>query len=143
MQISASIFISLFSAAISLISLVFARYSWRQANRPLISARITTAHSDELATALNIVVENTGNRPARDVRLIASRRAVVAALADEGKNRIPTEVSRCLLEGFSIPVLANGKSISNGFGHLGAQGTWKAGAEIPQDKIPRSWSSSV
>jgi hypothetical protein len=127
-----SIVISLIAAAVSVMSLAFAMYSWRQANRPLVSARISTASGGSDAIALNIIVENTGNRPARDVQLIASPKDVSAALAPEWKNGIPPDAQRCLLEDLSIPVLANGRSTSNAFGYLaGTKGPWRSGAEIP------------
>src|SRR5437868_2275318 len=87
------------SVLISVLALLFARYSWHQSNRPLISARVTTVASHNTVITLNIIIENTGNRPGRDILLIARRRAVLKALTAEAKkNGIPDEVSRCLLE---------------------------------------------
>jgi hypothetical protein len=129
---TAPIFISLIAAAVSVLSLGFAIYSWRQANRPLVSARISAAAGGSETIALNIVVENTGNRPARDVRLIARRVDVTAALVPGWQQGIPNDAEQCLLQNVSIPILANGKSVSNAFGHLeGAKGPWRSGAEIP------------
>jgi len=65
-----SIYISIASVAIAVLSLVLAFHSWREANRPLVSARISVVAGGNTATALNIVVENTGNRPARNIRLL-------------------------------------------------------------------------
>nr|MBL8457545.1 hypothetical protein [Zoogloeaceae bacterium] len=124
--------LSVASSAISILSLTFAVYAWRQANRPLVTARITTAAGGNQGTALNILVENTGNRPARDIRLIASRANVQAALAAATQpSEIPKDAHRCFFAGISIPVLANGRFISNSFWHLGHPDSWRAGAEIP------------
>ncbi|WP_454828842.1 hypothetical protein [Pseudoxanthomonas wuyuanensis] len=125
-----SIAISIVSAAIAILSLTFAIYSWRQANRPLVSARITAFSGGSNAIALNIVVENTGNRPAKDIHLIAKEPDVLAALSTSSE--IPKDAERCFFSNISIPLLIHGRSTSNAFGHLGYPvGSWRAGAEIP------------
>lgn len=133
------------SAAIALVSLFFAVYSWRQANRPLVSARVTSQDGGNAGIALNLLVENTGNRPARDVRLMAKESDVLAALQQAA---IPKDAQRCFFSGIEIPVLANGRSTSNGFWHLGQPGSWRAGAKIPvkikyRDLSGRRFSSKV
>lgn len=123
--------VAIFSACVSGISLVFSILSWRQANRPIVSARITTASGGNCGIVLNIIIENTGSRPARDIRLIASRADVVAALIP-AEGEIPIDAQRCFFSNVSIPILANGRSTSNSFGHLGRQeGAWRPSAEIP------------
>tara|TARA_R100000322_G_scaffold169982_1_gene143716 strand:- start:1387 stop:1884 length:498 start_codon:yes stop_codon:yes gene_type:complete len=123
-----SIYISIFSSVIAIGSLFFAVYSWRQANRPLVTARVTTESGGEGGIALNLLVENTGNRPARDIRLIAEESDVQAAASQKS---IPKDAQRCFFSNIYIPVLANGRSASNGFWHLGQSDSWRAGAEIP------------
>lgn len=129
--ITPAVIVSIISASIACISLIFATLSWRQANRPIISARITTESGGNSGIALNIIVENTGNRPARNIYLVASEADVKSALSSSNME-IPIDARRCFFENISIPVLANGRSISNAFGHLGQQaGSWLPGAEIP------------
>jgi hypothetical protein len=120
--------LAVFSAAIALLSLGFAVYSWRQANRPLVSARITSHKGGNIATTLSLLVENTGNRPALDIRLIAKESDVRAA---HMQALIPTDAERCFFAGIIIPVLANGRSTSNAFEHLGSPECWRAGSKIP------------
>lgn len=130
-SITPAVIVSMISASISCISLIFATLSWRQANRPIISVRITTESSGNSGVALNIIVENTGNRPARDIHFTASEAEVKTALSSPD-TEIPIDARRCFFKGISIPVLANGRTVSNSFGHLGQQaGSWRPGAEIP------------
>jgi len=133
------------SAVIALVSLFFAVYSWRQANRPLVSARVTSQSGGNAGIALNILVENTGNRPAREIHLIAKESDIRAVLK---QTAIPTDAQRCFFSGIDIPVLANGRSTSNGFWHLGQPDSWHAGAEIPlkikyRDLSGRRFSNKV
>ena len=125
-----SIAISIASATIAILSFVFAIYSWRQANRPLVSVHVTAFSGGNTGIALNIVVENTGTRPAKDIRLIAEESDVLAALST--RSEVPTDAQRCFFSKVSIPVLVHGRSTSNAFGHLGqSSGSWRSGAEIP------------
>ena len=122
--------ISITSVAIAILSLVLAFYSWRQANRPLVSARIAVASGGNAGVALNVVVENTGNRPAKNIRLIARQSDVIAALS--APSIIPIDAKRCFFSEVSIPLLVQGRATSNAFGHLGQpSGSWRSGAEIP------------
>ncbi|MCS3360921.1 hypothetical protein NYL07_13950 [Xanthomonas translucens pv. translucens] len=142
---SGSSLLGIVSAAIAFAALFFAIYSWRQANRPLVSARVTSQGGSSAGIALNLLVENTGNRPARDIRLIAKESDILAALQ---QTAIPKDAQRCFFSGIDIPVLANGRSTSNGFWHLGQSDSWRAGAKIPvrikyRDLSGRRFTSKV
>lgn len=76
---SIPVLISIFSGLVSLLSLSFAVYSWRQAQRSLVFARVTTMAGGNSGIALTLLVENTGNRPARDIQLIVKVADVQAA----------------------------------------------------------------
>ncbi|WP_157883278.1 hypothetical protein [Acinetobacter sp. NCu2D-2] len=122
-----SIFISLFSIVVSLLSLAFAMYSWSNANRPLVTARVTSAGK---AGALNLLLENTGNRPAKNIVLKVNKKDVENA---QLKKEIPIDASRCFFSDVLIPVLANNHVLTNAFWHLGHNNSW-----IPNAKIPLS-----
>lgn len=119
------------SALIAISSLAFAVKSWHRTNRPIISVRITTVKGGNVNITLNIVVENTGNRPAKEITLVADKAAVLAALKDISSQEIPLDAQHCFFAGKTIPVLANGKSATNAFGVIGTDGDWEAGARIP------------
>ncbi|MEH6567202.1 MAG: hypothetical protein V7756_17900 [Halopseudomonas sp.] len=127
------ILVSGISVGIAAVSLAFSILSWRHTNRPIIYARVSTAAGGNAGIALNILIENVGNRPAINIRIIASEANVKAALSGDSPDiEFPIDAKRCFFDGIRIPVLANGKSTSNAFGHLGQQeGSWQPGAEIP------------
>jgi len=128
-----SLMVSGIAVGISVLSLCFAWYSWRQANRPFVTARVTTNTSGNQATALDICVENTGNRPARNVILKTNNDDVLKCLADDMHGEIPNDIKQCFYKNLSIPVLANGKAVRNAFGMFSKDGksTWKAGSVLP------------
>ncbi|MDP2265142.1 MAG: hypothetical protein Q8J70_01195 [Thiobacillus sp.] len=129
---NAPMLISLISVSVAIVSLIFAMYSWKQTHRPLISARITSVGGGNMGIPLNIVVENTGSRPAREVRLVVKKHDVFKALPQDSQQSIPRDAERCFFSEKIIPVLANGRSVSNAFGRLALQtGSWRPGASIP------------
>lgn len=123
-----SMIISASALAISLMSFSFAVYSWREAHRPIIIARITTVSGGASGIVLNLLIENTGNRPAQDVELIATEADVRGASI---QSDLPVDAERCLFSNIRIPVIANGRRCTNAFWHLGQDDSWRAGAEIP------------
>lgn len=92
------------------------------------SLRVTTEAGGNAGIALNLLIENTGTRPARDIQIIAREADVQAA---SSQSSIPKDAQRCFFSGIRIPVLVNGRSTSNAFWHLGQPDSWRAGAEIP------------
>lgn len=116
---------------ISLASLFMTVNLWRRANRPILTARVTTHSGGSEGIALNLLIENTGNRPACEVRLRARERDVLAALVDPTSTQLPSDAKRCFFSNIIIPVLANGKTASNAFGVLGGEkATWRSGAKF-------------
>ena len=127
-------FLSGAAIAISLISLYFTRVNWLQSNRPVVSAFITEhGTGDNMATAFDLVVANTGNRPAVRVRLHASHEEI-ASLVEAGANpnRFKS-IEATFSTGSEIPLLRNGEELSTSFGaYIGAsaEGPWlRYGAE--------------
>jgi hypothetical protein len=112
---------------VSVFSFYFSIRSWRETNRPIVTARVTSHGGGEEGTALNIVVENTGNRPARNVRLSVSEEHLKAALSENVDEVWGKSIRRCFSDRGVIPVLANGKSVSNDFGWLtvGEKSAWR------------------
>jgi len=75
-----SVFISGAALIVSAFSFYFSIKSWRESNRPLITARVSTHSGGNVGCALDLIVENTGNRPARNIRLIVNLEKLNAAL---------------------------------------------------------------
>ncbi len=69
-----------------------------------------------MAAALTIVIENTGNRPARNIKLSAREENIIACLAQGQNQIIPEEIRDIFSENTVIPALSNGKAVSNAFG---------------------------
>lgn len=129
-------FIGITVAAASLLvaigSLTLTWQLWRKTNRPILTAWIASAGGGNEGIALNIVLENSGNRPAKDIRLVADEQRVLAALHQPLETNIPRDASQCFFSSKQISVLANGKRITNAFGYLGGEsGAWRSGAVIP------------
>lgn len=121
--------LSLSSAAlvVSLLSFYFSIKSWRETNRPIVTARVSSFDGGNMGTALNILVENSGNRPAIDVRLSINPDHLKSALREDVDPVWSKSLNRIFSERGSIAVLGNGRSVSNDFGFLSgdSQSTWK------------------
>lgn len=110
--------ISLGSASISIVSVYFSRKSWSDTYRPIVTARVTTKTSGNIATTLNLVVENFGNRPAKNIKLSVDYNKLESALLNEKDDNNRKSIEDCFADETIIPMLANGQSISNSFGCL-------------------------
>jgi hypothetical protein len=131
-----SLMVAAAALIVSLLSFYFSIKSWRESNRPLISIRTTSFDSGgNVGTALSLLVENTGNRPAKNVRLTADPGVLESTLVAKEEEALRRQIESCFSDRGVIPVLANGKSVSNSFGWLSGdeQATWKVGARFEVD----------
>lgn len=101
---------------VSLLAFFFTRQAWLETNRPIVTAEIATHDAGSEAIAFNLVVHNVGNRPATDIRLVASPQAIQALVESSARDRYREEVQRCFSEEGRIAVLHQAKSVKNGFG---------------------------
>lgn len=129
----AAILISLGSLLAAIFSVYFTVRLWRKSNRPLVTARIAAHSGGNTGISLDILVENTGTRPALDVRLCAKKEDIRAAMrVRDDAPELQRDANRIFFSDVSIPVLPNGRTMSNAFGGLGdGGGDWHAGARIP------------
>jgi hypothetical protein len=120
---------------VSILSFYFSIKSWRESNRPIVTVRTTSFGSGgNVGIPLSLLVENTGSRPAKNVRLTVESGALESALAAKPGDALRSHVESCFSGRGVIPVLANGKSVSNGFGFLSAGApTWKANSRFEID----------
>jgi hypothetical protein len=111
---------------VSILSVCFAVFSWREAHRPIIIARVTSVASGDLATGLQLLVENTGNRPARDITLTCDKTSLNLVLDPKVRAQPPDDVKQVFASDTVIPVLENGRAITCAFGLFSAQdqSTW-------------------
>ena len=114
-----SLGLSAAALVVSLLSFYFSIKSWRETNRPIVTARVSSFDpGGEFGNALNIVVENTGTRPAKNVNLSVKSEDLAGALRDDVDPKWRRTITRCFSERGGISVLGNGKSVSNDFGWL-------------------------
>ncbi|MEL7630298.1 hypothetical protein AAGW04_15040 [Pectobacterium aroidearum] len=130
--------LSVLALVLSVFSFLFTRRSWFQSNRPIVSAAVETHDGGNESIAYNLVLSNTGNRPATNVRIRVKESDIDACLSEwvrsqKVKNAIYSGVMRCFSDDGEIPLLLNGKSMKNSFGYTrGDQQTfWHYGASLP------------
>lgn len=103
---------------VSIISLYFSRKSYLESNRPMITVKVSVdSNSGNHSVFFNLVVENTGNRPAKNVKLSVEKEKLDLAF-DSPQENDRKEIEACFGEDAIIPVLANGKSVKNSFGFI-------------------------
>lgn len=130
--------VSTLALVVSLISLWFARKSWLQSNRPIVSAIVETHAGGNESIAYNLAVTNTGNRPAVNVLLSVDVKAIEDCMAQwvekiRGPGTTYVQVMRCFSEEGEIPLLLNGNTMTNSFAYTtGDDHTfWRYGASLP------------
>jgi len=125
--------VSAMAIAIAGLSLFFSIRSWHASNRPFVLAYIETAQSGNMGIALNIVLENTGIRLARDIRLIVKDSDLNEVIADSKRGDAPKEVLAVFDEQATLPILPNSARVTASFGVLkpAPEGDWKANARLP------------
>ncbi|MDQ3749251.1 MAG: hypothetical protein M3367_09620 [Acidobacteriota bacterium] len=126
-----SLLVSGAALIVAILSIYFSIKSWRQANRPLVTVRTTSFDSGgNVGTALSLLVENTGNRPAKNIKLSVNSKELESNIVAKPEDSLRQQVEKCFSNRGMIPVLANGKSVSNSFGWLSedSQATWKVQA---------------
>ncbi|PWC09260.1 hypothetical protein [Brenneria corticis] len=130
--------LSVLALGLSLVSFWFARKSWLQSNRPIVSVVVETHAGGNESIAYNLAVSNTGNRPATNVRIRVKENDVEACVAEwvknlKGPSTTYSRVMRCFSDDGEIPLLLNGKTMTNSFGYTrGDQQTfWRYGSSLP------------
>jgi hypothetical protein len=127
-----SIAISCLALTVSVISLIVGRRSWLETYRPIITARVSTKSGGNVAILYNLIIENTGNRPATDIRLNVDQKVLHAAL--KPLCSVPTtQIRNCFDPHYTIPILANDRSTSTAFGKTSndSECMWIADSHLP------------
>lgn len=132
LNMAGTLIVSILALCISAVSFAFSRRSWRETYRPIITVRVATAQSGNVASLYNLVVENTGNRPAKDIHLEVDP-AVLKTALNPACTLPLTDIQNCFDPQYTIPILANGKSVSTAFGRstLDSERTWIYKSRFP------------
>lgn len=90
---------------------------WRKSNRPIVSAVIETESSGNIATTYNLLIINSGNRPAVNIslKLKLSNEDFKQCITQEIDNEITQRILDCFRSEAIIPLLINGDKIANYF----------------------------
>ena len=120
MQLELRDFVSFAALLLSGLSLWIAKSQWRQANRPMVTAFVTDRDSGVLAATFDLVIANTGNRPAVNVRLLATREEISKLLKPDATESSLAMILSNFEEAATIPLLRNGEELRTSFGAMTA-----------------------
>jgi hypothetical protein len=98
----------------------------------VVIARVTTEAGGNQGILYNLLVENTGSRPAKNIRLRVAPEDLDRALR-AGQTGLREAVEACFDATTSIPILANGRCITSSFGSTGVESqdpTWIQDSEF-------------
>lgn len=101
---------------IALVSLYFTKVNWLQSNRPIVTAFITEHASGNMAAVFNLVLANTGNRPAVRVRLHASQEDIASLLDPKVSENEFEMIEANFLAQSEVPLLRNSEELTTSFG---------------------------
>lgn len=117
-KINFHVLVSIITLIVSIVSLYFTRRSYSESNRPMITVKVSVdSNSGNLLTLFNLIVENTGNRPAKNIKLSVDKEKLDLAF-DSPKKNDRKVIEACFGENTIISVLANGKSTESVFGSI-------------------------
>ncbi|MBD2625128.1 hypothetical protein [Trichormus variabilis] len=95
-----------FTALIAVFSFGNTIILWRKTNRPIISAFVETHSRGNIATTYNLLVINSGNRPAVDIQLrVVDIETLKKCLTQEIDHPKVVELFRCFSNEGIIPLL--------------------------------------
>lgn len=113
--------ISVAALVASAISLYFTRRFWLQSNRPIVTAFVDEHSSGNMATVFNLVLSNTGNRPAVNVRIHADPAIIRGLIAEGSTAEMAAEIERCFSAEATVALLRNGEELTTAFGSYGVE----------------------
>jgi hypothetical protein len=108
--------VSIASATLSATSLYYTRRFWLATNRPIISASIVSNEPGNIAITYNLVVYNTGNRPATSIRIHADKEMLDKIIYPDAQKELIDVIHKCFSSEAVIPLLINGKESLTFFG---------------------------
>ena len=115
------------AVVISFISLYFTRVNWLHSNRPVLSVWIAEHDSGYMSATFNLVVANTGNRPAVNIRLHATQEQISALLEEGVSESRRSQIAQIFTSESEVPLLKNGDEVVTSFGafvRADPQGPW-------------------
>lgn len=122
----------------SLISILWSWRTWRESNRPIVTVQVESVDDREGPIAYNLVVSNSGTRPALNIRMTVVEAHLLECISPNVASNPKMAghlagVKRCFSSDAKIPVVLPGRSVSNSFGYSGTQTGgefWKYGSSF-------------
>jgi hypothetical protein len=114
--------ISIAAIIISIASLIFAKMSWYQSNRPIIVAYVEEHSMGVNSATFNLIVSNTGTRPAINIRLIATPNDIEKIFEEHIDQVTKNTIKNCFKKESEVALLKNGAKIVTSFGSF--EGTY-------------------
>jgi hypothetical protein len=132
-------FIALVALVVSIIALLVSIFFWRRSFRPIISVKVKTNTAGNARILYDLVIVNSGQLPARDIRIEASEADLENAFGVAASEERKSQVLSCFNS--PIEVLQNGDKTSGEFGDTAANDTgfWKYGSRISVTVRYRGW----
>lgn len=100
----------------SLISLYLTRKNWVQSNRPIVTAFVVEHSSGNTGAVFNLVLANSGSRPAVRVRMHASSENIKRLLESNASRKHIQMIESNFLKSSEVPLLRNGEELTTSFG---------------------------
>jgi hypothetical protein len=108
--------VSAVAMAVSLISLHFTKVNWLQSNRPIVTAFVTEHHAGSGAATFNLILANTGNRPATRIRLVAPNENIRKLVEPGVSDKHFKLIAQNFMANSEVPLLRNGEELATSFG---------------------------
>ncbi len=100
-------------ALVAILGFFNTRLLWKQTNRPIVSAFVETHSTDNRDLRFNLIIANTGNRPAIDIKLTIDNKDKFKECIENSEHEMIDYIFGCFEDYATILLLINGKIISN------------------------------
>lgn len=145
-------FLPFLAIALSIVSIYFAKINWLESNRPIMTAFIVEKESGNVGSIFNLIISNSGNRPAVRVRLVITDDELKKIIHPDASIEKFEEIASNFKAESEVPLVRNGEELTTSFGayvHNDKNQRWLLygnQAEINieyQDLTGRSYTSSL
>lgn len=123
--------ISVAAILISIASLIFAKKSWYQSNRPIVVAYVEEDSMGINSATFNLIVTNTGTRPAINIKLKTKEADLEQIFENEVDKVTQNTIENCFKKDSEIALLKNNAKITTSFGSY--EGTYPRRKGIKYD----------
>ena len=116
--------IAVVALVLSIWSVIFTWRSWRETHRPMVTVFVAEHGMGNVASTFNLVLSNTGNRPAVEVRLHADPQELRKLIDPEAPPERFEWMSHIFDEESMVPILRNGEDLRTSFGAYAHKQKW-------------------